>query len=496
MLRTDGGGEYVSAEFNKFCDEQGIEHKVTFPYTPQHNGVAERKNRTIMNMMRSMLRAKGMPNSFWAEAVSCSVYLLNRSPTRSVSDITPVEAWSGYKPNVKHLKVFGSVAYAHVPAQTRTKLDNRGVKTICVGYKRGGYKLYNPVTNKVIVSRDVTFAEDEVWKWDGEIPDDSGRHLVSDLEEVSEVSTLVRNQEASPISAQEKFTPLETERPRRQQQPPITLRDFEVISDNAIDADGNYVHYAMFADCEPTTFEEANRDSKWVNAMTEEINAIERNDTWELTDIPQGHKAIDVKWVFKTKRKSDGKAEKHKARLVAKGYEQQPGYDYQEVFSPVARIETIRLIIALAAQNHWKVHQMDVKSAFLNGPLEEEIFVKQPPGFLKKGKEDKVYRLKKALYGLKQVPRAWNKCIDSFFSKIGFEKCPSEHSLYVKVNNSGDILLLCLYVDDLIFTSNNPKLVSEFKRSMMDEFEMPDLGLMSYYLGIEVVQREDGIFIS
>lgn len=180
------------------------------------------------------------------------------------------------------------------------------------------------------------------------------------------------------------------------------------------------MHYAMFADCEPTTFEKANRDSKWGNAIAEEINAIERNDTWELNDIPQGHKAIDVKWVIKTKIKSDGKVEKHKARLVAKGYKQQPSYDYQEVFSHVVRIETVRLIIALAAQNHWKVYQMKVKSTFLNGPLEEEVFVKQPLGFVKKGKEDKVYKLKKAPYGLKQAPRAWNTCINSFFSKNRF----------------------------------------------------------------------------
>ncbi|GLU00269.1 hypothetical protein SLE2022_176490 [Rubroshorea leprosula] len=138
---------------------------------------------------------------------------------------------------------------------------------------------------------------------------------------------------------------------------------------------------------------------------------------------------------------------------------------------------------------------MDVKSAFLNGPLEEVFFVRQPPGFVKEGSEDKVYRLKKALYGLKQAPRAWNKRIDSFFVKARFKKCPSEHALYVKFNESGDILILCLYVDDLIFTSNSTRMIEDFKRSMMHEFEMTDLGLMSYFLGIEVMQRENGIFI-
>ncbi|GLT56153.1 hypothetical protein SLA2020_292210 [Shorea laevis] len=158
-------------------------------------------------------------------------------------------------------------------------------------------------------------------------------------------------------------------------------------------------------------------------------------------------------------------------------------------------METIRFIIAWATQNQWKINQMDVKSAFLNGLLEEEVFVRKPPRFAKEGSEDKVYRLKKALYGLKQAPQAWNKRIDSFFVKAGFKKCPSEHALYVKFNESGDILIICLYVDDLIFTGKSTRMIEDFKRSMMHEFEMTDLGLMSYFLGIEVMQREDGIFI-
>ncbi|GKU98369.1 hypothetical protein SLEP1_g11381 [Rubroshorea leprosula] len=393
MLRTDGGGEYTSNEFNKFCEEQGIKHEITFPYTPQHNGVAERKNRTIMDMTRSLLKAKGMPNSFWGEAVSCSVYLLNRSPTRSVQNITPVEAWSGFKPSVKHLKVFGSIAYAHIPAETRTKLDDRAEKTVFIGYKRGGYKLFNPETKKVIVSRDVTFAEEEAWKWDADTHKGPQNRVISVLEEVTENPTT--NEEASSSSAQETSSPqaqTESTRPQRQRRPPVCLQDYEVTLDDEVDDDGELVHFAFFADSEPVTFEEAIQDSRWVNAMNEEIEAIERNNTWVLTDIPQAHKAIDVKWVFKTKVKSNGEVERYKARLVAKGFEQRLGYDFQEVFSPVARMETIRLIVGLAAQNQWKIHQMDVKLAFLNGPLEEEVYVKQPPGFMKQGSEDKVYR--------------------------------------------------------------------------------------------------------
>lgn len=168
-------------------------------------------------------------------------------------------------------------------------------------------------------------------------------------------------------------------------------------------------------DNDPIRFDEAVEEAKWRKAKDEEIDAIERNKTWELTNLPEGHKAIGVKWVYKTKRNAKGEVQRYKARLVAKGYKQREGIDYGEVFAPVARMETIRLMISLAAQSRWKIYQLDVKSAFLNGFLEEGIYVEQPLGYVKEGREDKVYRLTKALYGLKQAPHAWNTGIDKYF---------------------------------------------------------------------------------
>nr|XP_017251133.1 PREDICTED: uncharacterized mitochondrial protein AtMg00810-like [Daucus carota subsp. sativus] len=249
------------------------------------------------------------------------------------------------------------------------------------------------------------------------------------------------------------------------------------------------------AECDPVTFEEASEESKWNKAMDEEIGAIKKNDTWELTDLPEGHKSIGVKWVYKTKTNQDGEVEKYKARLVAKGYKQRYGIDYDEVFAPVARVDTIRLLTAIAAQNEWKIFQMDVKSAFLNGYLEEEVYIEQPQGYVQKGQEDKVYRLKKALYGLKQAPRAWNTRVDEYFQKNGFVKSPYEHALYTKTNSGGDIMIVCLYVDDMIFTGNNPGMFDDFKKVMTNEFEMTDIGQMSYFLGVEVKQSKDGIFM-
>ena len=190
-----------------------------------------------------------------------------------------------------------------------------------------------------------------------------------------------------------------------------------------------------------------------------------------------------------------GEVTKFKARLVAKGFLQKQGLDYDEVFAPIARLETVRLVIAMASYNCWEVHQMDVKSAFLNGSLEEEVFVTQPPGFVMKGRETEVYKLHKALDGLKQAPRAWNKRIDTFLLQIGFMRCTTEYGVYVKGESLSDILIVCLYVDDLLITGKDCSAISTFKQEMKSEFEMSDLGELSYFLGIEFKRTKAGIFM-
>ena len=212
-------------------------------------------------------------------------------------------------------------------------------------------------------------------------------------------------------------------------------------------------------------------------------------------ELPDGEKQIGVKWIYKTKFKENGEVDKYKARLVVKGYAQEYGVDYTEVFAPVARMETIRLVVALAAQKGWPIYQLDVKSAFLHGELDETVYVDQPCGYEQKGEEHKVYKLKKAFYGLKQAPRAWYSRIEAYFLKEGFEKCDYEHTLFVKREKEDIILIVSLYVDDLIFTGNDELMFAKFKSSMKHEFDMTDLGNMIYFLGLEVMQRIDGIFL-
>ena len=190
------------------------------------------------------------------------------------------------------------------------------------------------------------------------------------------------------------------------------------------DHSGDIVNYALMAsiDVEPSCFENACTNDLWMKAMEEEMHSIEKNETWELVELPKDKKCIGCKWVYKTKYNSDGTIEKHKARLVAKGFKQKYGIDYEETFTSIARQEAIRLVLSLAAHKGWKVMHMDVKSAFLNGYLQEKFYVEQPQGFIIKGKEHLVYKLKKALYGLKQAPRAWYSRIDGYFQQNGFQR--------------------------------------------------------------------------
>jgi hypothetical protein len=234
---------------------------------------------------------------------------------------------------------------------------------------------------------------------------------------------------------------------------------------------------------EPTCFEEAIQKKEWADAMTEEYQSIIKNDVWEIVPRPKSKDVVSSKWLYKIKHVVDGSIEKYKARFVACGFSQKEGIDYEKTFAPVARYTSIRTIIALAAKMKWKLHQMDVKTTFLNGVIEEEVYIEQPQGFEVEDRKTHVCRLKKALYGLKQAPRAWYGRIDSFLMSLGFTKSKVDSNLYFKVMNDEPVILL-LYVDDLFLTGEE-KLITDCKKKLAAEFEMKDLGLMHYFLGLE-----------
>jgi len=321
-----------------------------------------------------------------------------------------------------------------------------------------------------MVSRDVRINEASKWDWNN-----SSKVMI----EVGESSVV------APTSINFETNDDEDE-PRQPK-----MRSLQNLYDST-----NEVHLVcLLADVKNISFEKAVRDKKWQIAMDEEIKVIDHNNTWELTKLPKGSQLIGVMWVFKKKMNTQGDIERYKARLIVIGYKQKEGINYDEVFAPVVRMETIQLHISQAAQFKWSIFQIDVKSAFLNGVLEEKVYIEQPPEYMKIEKVKKVLKLKKALYGLKQAPRAWNTRIDTYFKENGFRQCPYKHSLYTK-NSEGNKIFVALYVDDLIFMGNNNEMIEEFKGTKRREFDMPDLGLIKFFFGLEVRQEKTGIFVS
>ncbi|KAL9252498.1 Retrovirus-related Pol polyprotein from transposon RE2-like protein, partial [Drosera capensis] len=240
---------------------------------------------------------------------------------------------------------------------------------------------------------------------------------------------------------------------------------------------------------------EALNDTNWVDAMQEELNEFERNEVWYLTPRPKNYPVVGCKWVFTNKSNENGTIIRNKARLVAKGYSQKEGIDFDETFAPVARLEAIRMFLAYAAYQGFKVHQMDVKSAFLNGKLQEKVYVEQPPGFEGYEHPEYVYRLDKALYGLKQAPRAWYETLSTFLCENKFERGKVDTTLFLK-RHKDHILLVQIFVDDIIFGCTNDKLCERFAELMKSKFQMSLMGELKYFIGLQVQQLKGGIFIN
>ncbi|GKE50031.1 putative ribonuclease H-like domain-containing protein, partial [Tanacetum coccineum] len=218
--------------------------------------------------------------------------------------------------------------------------------------------------------------------------------------------------------------------------------------------------------------------------MQEELLQFKLQKVWILVDLPKGHRAIGTKWVYRNKKDERGIVIRNKARLVAQGYTQEEGIDYDEVFAPVARIEAIRIFLAYASYMGFMVYQIDVKSAFLYGQIEEEVYVCQPPGFEDPDHPNKVYKVVKALYGLHQAPRAWSDTLANYLLCNGFERGKIDQTLFVKIHK-GHILLVQIYVDDIIFGSTKKELCDEFEKLMKDRFQMSSLGELTFFLGLQ-----------
>ncbi|KRZ71003.1 Retrovirus-related Pol polyprotein from transposon TNT 1-94 [Trichinella papuae] len=475
-LRTDNGREYVNQRLRNFLREKGIEHQFSAPYTPQQNGVAERKNRALVEMAKCMLTDAKLPERFWGEAVCTAAYLQNRLPSRSISK-TPFELWTGIKPNVDHIRIFGSKAYSYIPKQKRRKWDNKAREGVIVGYgsTTKGYRLLNPTTNEIWISRSVKIIEDDShMKNESAVP----KRAIERLREYEDIPKLLKKEDNVNIEdifgPQQEELPGEGESMKNDIEVP-TLRHSRRINKGVPPKRLSY-NICATQICEPTSWEEviklpARERNKWIAAAEEEMTSLKRKG-----------------------RDASGKIHSYKARLVARGFSQRLGEDYDETFAPVVKHETIRTLLSIAAVKSLHVRHFDVKCAYLNAELPEKLYMEQPPGFEDPNK-DMVWQLKRSIYGLKQSARAWNTKATEILTAVGFRQAKADLCLYTRKEPSRSMTYVLLYVDDLLIAAENEAVALTVNRQLNKYIEVKDIGEVSYYLGIQIERKSDGTFL-
>lgn len=492
VLHTDNGGEYKSKEFKEYLDNEGITHELTAPYTPEQNGRAEREIRTIVESARSMLYARNVPLNLWAEAVNCAVYLLNRTSSSQTPNITPFELWHGMKANLEHVRTFGCEGYVHVPDQLRTKLDSKSRKLMLVGYEHTNYKMYDLETKRIIISRNVIFNEQKSPEFKRNI---AQIYLEGEKQEEAQekpsdsiVTENIESSEDSLCSTYDKGD--ETYEPSHE----IDFSDFNRSNITLRPRRNQFFEANIMELSIPSTYEEAvNRPDceLWLEAIAEELEAHDENNTWSIID-KGNQRAITSKWVFDIKRNKDGEMKQYKARLCARGFLQIKGIDYTETFSPTTRYESIRILLSIAAQKNLIIRQLDVKTAFLYGTLEEDIYMEIPEGV--KADRNKICKLNKSLYGLKQSSRCWNRKFTEFLVKFGFVQSQADNCVFIGNLDSVQALLI-LYVDDALIMSESKTVLDKIVNYLKQGFKIKELDL-NRFVGLEISRTQDSICIS
>lgn len=562
MLRTDNGTEYVNKSFLNFCKSNGVIHQKSTTYTPQQNGMAERMNRTIMEKVRCMLIDAKLPLCFWAEAVTTAAFIVNRIPCKGTGLKSPEEVWTGAKPDLSGMRIFGCRAMVHIPNERRKKLDPKSSACILLGFssESKAYRLYDQSKRKIVVSRDVIFIEcpqtvqviensnenfnsvlspsdnliDESINSEpnGECSNDSQIENSDDAAEMSTTEPKVTTNsntesnercaepnemhEASDANAShiiiindsDNFNPDVSRIDNEDEDSTDQTYTSDFMDDESLSeigssdipqrprrnvpiqnyAESSFAEFAFLTLDDPVTVSEAmssDAANQWKSAMADELQSLQQNDTWRLTDLPAGKTPIKCKWVFKTKRDANGHVMRHKARLVVKGYSQREGIDYHETFSPVVRYSSIRFLLAMAAKYDLNIRQMDVVTAFLHGELKETIYMEQPQCF--NDGSGRVCKLQRSLYGLKQSSRVWNEKLNSVLLAFGLKRSGADQCIYHLVQGN-KMLYVAVYVDDVLIFSNDNEIEKRLKGVLCNNFRMKDLGDASSVLGVRIVR--------
>ena len=550
-LRTDNGNEYLSTEFQNYLKHHGIIHNTSVAYSPQSNGKAERLNRTLVEKARCMIISSNVDLSLWSAAIDTANYLRNRSPSSLLNGMTPYEALYNKKPKIKHLIIFGSDAYPLELTNKRDKFEPTAKSNcIMIGYgnKEGIYWIFDKINRKAFRSRDVKFNEESILKninaetldlgdliesFKGNVEEEEEAEAKKEtkIEEEENKDKYVENLEVifeeennddhtskqqnneqnagnldldtfdtnfietqEEVKSKNQKLPYEKQNSKRLRKQTQFYQSGESITSNKKKDENTGVYLSQYNEIEePNNYKQAingQASNSWKKAIEEELNSLRENDTWEVTNLPKNKNLIKTKWVFKIKRDNNNQPERFKARLVAKGYDQEIGIDYYETFAPVIKQQSLRLLLAIAINENLIIHHVDISTAFLNGLLDEDVYIEIPEGLKHNYLKNEVFKLKKALYGLKQASRTWNRTLVKYLQELQFKHLKMDTCIFY--NNS---IIIAVYVDDIVIFGKMLNLITLFKSQLFKKFKSRDLGELKYLLGITIERCEDFIMI-
>ncbi|PKU69741.1 Retrovirus-related Pol polyprotein from transposon TNT 1-94 [Dendrobium catenatum] len=522
-LRTDGGTEYTNHQLTQFLKDNGILHQISCPYTPEQNGLAERKHRHIIETTRSLLFTADVPYKFWPDATITSVYLINHMPSPTTSNKSPFELLYNHHPDYSHLRTFGCACYPLIPSALRNKLQPKAHSCVFLGYSENykGYKCLDISTNKLFMSRHLTFAENifpfstnKTSQPDHLHADNTNPALLQPTPNTlfhphaTNTSTICPSDQQGNQQENQVHFPNHSDAPsiiqpvaespthitKQAGHPMVTRRQTGKLKPVV---KLNLLHTTLpsHQHKDPTNYTKASKHPEWRKAMAAEFFALQTQGTWSLVEPPKGINPLGCKWTFRTKYHSDGSIARYKARLVALGNHQEQGIDYNETFSPVAKLPTIRILLTVALHYNWSVQQLDVANAFLHGKLQELVYMMQPKGFEDATHPHQVCRLNKAIYGLRQAPRQWYTTFTTYLLSIGFSHSKSDPSLLLLKEKFATIYLI-VYVDDILITGDNPVAIQRLLHQLNRQFSMKHLGEANMFLGIHITKHNSKYFLS
>ena len=438
------------------------------PHSSQQNGIAQHMNRTLQEAAISMILLGGLSKAFWAEAVCNAAYVRNQVITTATA-VTPYQRWYGKKPDVSNLRVFGCTEYAHVPDASGQKLGQKAVKMRFVGYslRQKGYRLYDENRQRIFIRRDVAFNEMDFGFTNVQVKCDE------DITECTKEEMQLKGEEE--ITMDDQNSQRDPRRSGRERNPPM----FYHVSTLKRSMQSSMIFIAEIE--KPETLKDAldsEYATQWKAAADAEYQSPLENETWELVEV-------GLSWVFNVKHDETGKVERFKSRLVAKGFLQKYGIDYDETFSPVVRFSSICALLAFGVSQKMLIDQMDVVTAFLNGTIDEEIYMQQSEGYVEPGKEKLVCCLKKSLYGLKQSAGCWNNVLKEFMISLGFVQSITDPCAFIHVL---DCLGVSVVIKDGVLQISQEQYISKILR----KYKIQDCKTVSTPMDVSVKLHSQG----